>query len=80
VLRRGVAGSLTEAVSLELLVEPGDEVEILGTLDLEVNPALPAAPGRGVPFGPVLRGTARRPILIRPRTVSAADEPEGDAA
>jgi hypothetical protein len=80
VLRRGVAGSLTEAVSLELLVEPGDEVEILGTLDLEVNPALPATPGRGVPFGPVLRGTARRPVLIRPRTVSAADEPEGDAA
>lgn len=76
IVRRGDAGSLIEAVSLELLIEPGDEVEILGVLDLEVNPGLPVAPGRGVPFGPVLRGTAERPILIRP---NPPDETCGEA-
>jgi hypothetical protein len=67
VVRRVAEGEVIESVAAELVVSPGDEVEVFGVLDWEVTPAAYGAPGRGLGLSPVLRGSGRAPLVVRPR-------------
>jgi hypothetical protein len=59
--------AVTESVIAELVIGPGDEVEVFGVLDWEVSPLASGAPGRGVGLSPVVRGGPRVPLVVCPR-------------
>jgi hypothetical protein len=58
---------VTESIVAELVIAPGDEVDVYGVLDFEVSPTGAAGPGRGVGPSAVLRGSARAPLVVSPR-------------
>jgi hypothetical protein len=68
VFRQGEAGTAIESVLAELVVAPGDEVEIYGVLDWEVTPAA-ADMGRAGALAPVLRAGPGVPLVVRPPTL-----------
>ena len=67
VVRREPEGTVIESVLAELVVGPGEEVEIYGVLDWEVNPMAAGSPGRTGALSPVIRGSAGVPLVVRPR-------------
>jgi hypothetical protein len=56
-------GSVTETIYGETNLRAGDEVEVIGVLDLEVRPEA-AAGGRGARLHPVLKATEETPLLV----------------
>jgi hypothetical protein len=65
-LVRGVPrGTVAESIFAETTVEPGDLVEVLGTLDFEVSPDGDGAPGRGQRLAPVLAAGGQTPLIVR---------------
>jgi hypothetical protein len=69
VVRKDAEGTVIESVLAELVVGPGDEVEIYGVLDWEVNQAAAASPGRTGALAPVIRSSAQVPLVVRPRAL-----------
>jgi hypothetical protein len=69
VVRKDDEGTVIESVLAELVVGPGDEVEIYGVLDWEVNQAAAASPGRTGALAPVIRSSAQVPLVVRPRAL-----------
>jgi hypothetical protein len=65
VFRQGDAGTAIESVLAELVVAPGDEVEIYGVLDWEVSPAAGDL-GRAGALAPVVRATGSVPLIVSP--------------
>jgi hypothetical protein len=58
-------GEVTYVISDETAVGPGDEVDVVGVLDQEVDPH--ASHGRRqIPMSPVLRGARLAPVIVRP--------------
>lgn len=55
--------AVTETIFGETNLHPGDEVEVMGVLDHEVNPEATAA-GRGARLHPVLRASEATPLLV----------------
>ena len=72
VVRKGDQGTVIESVLAEWVVAPGDEVEIFGVLDFEVNGAVDGASGRTGALAPVIKATDRVPLVIRPRPLGRA--------
>jgi hypothetical protein len=52
-------------VHAEELIRPGDEIEVLGTLDYVIDPAVDRPGYRESPLGARLRGTKARPLVLR---------------
>jgi hypothetical protein len=66
VVRKDADGTVIESVLAELTVGPGEEVEIYGVLDWEVNQAAAGSPGRAGALAPVLRASDGVPLVVRP--------------
>jgi hypothetical protein len=58
------SGSVTETIFGETNLRPGDEVEVMGVLDLEVRPEATGG-GRGAKLHPVLRASETTPLLVK---------------
>jgi hypothetical protein len=52
-------------VHAEELIRPGDEIEVLGTLEYVIDPAVDRPGYRESPLGAVLRGSKSRPLVLR---------------
>jgi hypothetical protein len=52
-------------VHAEELIRPGDEIEVLGTLEYVIDPSVDRAGYRESPLGARLRGTKSRPLVLR---------------
>ena len=52
-------------VHAEELIRPGDEVEVLGTLEHIIDPVAERPGYRDSPLGALLRGTKSRPLVLR---------------
>jgi hypothetical protein len=52
-------------IHAEELIRPGDEIEVLGTLERVIDPAVDRAGYRESPMGALLRGTKTRPLVLR---------------
>jgi hypothetical protein len=69
VVRKDADGTVIESVVAELVVGPGDEVQLYGVLDWEVNQAAAGSPGRAGALAPVIRAGAGVPLVVRPRAL-----------
>jgi hypothetical protein len=58
--------AVTESIVAELVVGPGDEVEVYGTLAWEVTPQADCAPGRAIGPSPVVRNGHLAPLVVHP--------------
>lgn len=54
----------SDARHVEIVLGPGDRVEVVGQLRYEVDAAGQGDPGRGTPMRPVLFGTPGAPLLV----------------
>ncbi len=52
-------------IHAEELIRPGDEIEVLGTVERVIDPAVERAGYRESPMGAILRGTKARPLVLR---------------
>ena len=52
-------------VHAEELIRPGDEIEVLGTLEYVIDPSVDRPGYRESPLGARLRGTKGRPLVLR---------------
>jgi hypothetical protein len=69
VVRKDAEGTVIESVVAELVIGPGDEVEIYGVLDWEVSQTAAGSPGRAGALAPVIRASAQVPLVVRPRAL-----------
>ena len=66
-VRQVPGGTVTDVLWDEVSIGPGDEVEVVGVLTSDVDPDGERASLREPPMRTGLRGTRRRPLLIRSR-------------
>jgi hypothetical protein len=57
-------GSVNETIFGETNLRAGDDVEVIGVLDLEVRPEANGG-GRGARLHPILRATEATPLLVQ---------------
>jgi hypothetical protein len=56
--------AVVESIVAELVVGPGDEVEVYGTLGWEVTPQADCAPGRAIGLCPVVKNGHQAPLVV----------------
>jgi hypothetical protein len=66
VVRRTRERAVVESIVAELVVGPGDEVEVYGTLGWEVTPQADCAPGRAIGLSPIVRNGRLAPLVVHP--------------
>jgi hypothetical protein len=66
VVRKDGGHTVIESVVAELVVGPGEELEIYGVLDWEVSPVAAGSPGRAGALSPVIRASAEIPLVVCP--------------